>query len=77
MVDLVQQLREPVSGDTALVMVRWGADEIERLRKQFQELTEWAEYWSKPKKVESDSDMGWRCAAEEVLRMLKRAKVSG
>lgn len=33
MVDLVKQLREPVSGESAQVMVRWAADEIERLRR--------------------------------------------
>jgi hypothetical protein len=40
MVDLVKQLREPVSGESAQVMVRWAADEIERLRH---EATDWKE----------------------------------
>jgi hypothetical protein len=40
MVDLVKQLREPVSGGSAQVMVRWAADEIERLGAQ---LADWKE----------------------------------
>lgn len=34
MVDLVKQLREPVSGESAQVMVIWAADEIDRLKAQ-------------------------------------------
>lgn len=37
------------------------------------ELTEWAEYWSKPQKgYDSETDKGWRFAAQEVLQMIKR-----
>lgn len=35
MVDLVKQLRAPVSGESAQVMVLWAADEIDRLKAQY------------------------------------------
>lgn len=59
MVDLVKQLREPVSGESAQVMVRWAADEIERLKAQLWKYGKCLSVCALWKSMAAGCDCGW------------------
>jgi hypothetical protein len=72
MVDLVKQLREPVSEESAQVMVRWAADEIEQRKAQLWKYGKHLASCALWKSASHACDCGW----VEVRSTLAQAKQS-